>query len=564
MAEMYTDEDYIKEVAPNTQNVECDRKPIHSNSKQNKFVGWVFNPSDSVESAVQTINVGESNITVYAKFTEKECGLTINHQEGNDTLEVEFIKELDSVNVDYICNGTYDTENSVIDIHNSEGNMNIRGIGDDFELKIHFNNSDDLYSTENEFILYDSNGWNDDFNLMTKKYNICVDGVEFYCEPIVENNTGTTSLEMFLFGVDTDSYFSFGKKIEGRNVGYIQPFIISFNTCQSMFALVKKNNTGGINKEGMAISEIDDYGMLLMTPDSFDRFGRGESSNVTISTVNDENVKVLIKKDKRLDEDQRILLRNCFVNKAFRIPCDGFSGKIQIKQYPMTFDSEIFNRDVDLFFATNNGEDFSMNMIRGNTISEDGFSGQIISFENSNIDYTFEYNVSSNETCEYKHYMVVFSNVADNSIARLTYGGNCMSRESSVLHLIQEPKVKNRIYYSTHTPYFRESSNIIDSRKFDDNYNETGENRYAYNYFFETCDSKILTEDEFTLYKNTDLIWFVAIPDDEFSEFDYTFTAYDSRDNVVVLQWPIAYTWGERKYKLYTMSSISYVKLNRK
>lgn len=180
MSQTYTDEDYIVEVDPNTRGITCPKQVIHEDSKRYKFLGWTYSDLESDTNVVEAVDVEDHDITVYARFAEKTCGLGISWQlvegDGNQVLEVEFEnkKPGGTFEVYFIVGGTYDRDNSVINMNGPVGTMSLVGMDENFYIRVHFNNPLDLYCAKNEFYIYRNGEWDDDVNRLTKVYNLCI------------------------------------------------------------------------------------------------------------------------------------------------------------------------------------------------------------------------------------------------------------------------------------------------------------------------------------------------------------------------------------------------------
>ena len=141
------------------------------------------------------------------------------------------------------------------------------------------------------------------------------------------------------------------------------------------------------------------------------------------------------------------------------------------------------------------------------------------------------YNIDKNTKGDYKYHIIILSNTTVNP-ERFSYGFDGMLSHSTMLHFVQEYRVKNRVYYG---------NGFISHKTFDDKYNVTQSEEYYYHSWFETCSSKILTEDSFTIniFATT-----VAYPN---SNFDYVITTSNG-DELEILS--DNYTWGEETYTI--------------
>ena len=363
-----------------------------------------------------------------------------------------------------------------------------------------------------------------------------------YFEPITENTTGTPSLILRQYGLSTDNNFRLAANFDKDKYTFKK---WPFSTAGIVYAEFEKNNTGGITVSGSRsdYSMLDDYGMFFMRTRGYGSWQGGSTTNAsyggtfTVSTVNDTSLQRKVEFDGRTDENNVILLRGEIVSKALRVPSSGFSGTIQLWQYPYTFDTDVFFTDPKMVYITKSGEqELTVTTIDNNILQVEGISGNIQNINDNCLDYQFSYNIEKNDVNDYKYHIIVLSNGAINTTA-LKYGFDG-SRSGVMLHFIQEYRVKNRIYYG---------NGFINSKTFDDNYNLTQTEKYYYHSWFETCSSKILTEDSFTVDIPATT---VAYPNSDVFEYEISTS---NGDNLEILD--NNYVWGEETYTIVKLPS---------
>ena len=363
------------------------------------------------------------------------------------------------------------------------------------------------------------------------------------CQPITENTTGTTTLSMRLFGVDTNKNVFLGYSASTYDIYY---------NCGSTFiGLLEKNNTGGLVMQNSRMGNIDDFAVMTKLPTYYGNFNQVEyTSTYTIKTVKNSttNNTITINYKGIVDEDNLMLLRGSITSKAIRVPCSGLNGTISISQYPYDYISDFFNSGMKIIFMTVLDGNFTSYDIEGNTFSyEDSitglptFEGDMEIWSNSAIDYDFTYNISSNDTCGYRFFVVYCSNHKSAAEGAITpqYGTKQTDDSCIMLQFIQEFDVKNRIYYGYYVP----DTNKMYPFDFDDRYYETSSDNYKFHSFFETCGSKTLTENTFSVNSNN-YSYAIAYPNNDFDygvSYDNTATETTLTDN---------YTWGDKTYTI--------------
>ena len=357
-----------------------------------------------------------------------------------------------------------------------------------------------------------------------------------YFEPITENTTGTPSLILRQYGLSTDKNFRLAANCEKSSNTYKA---WPFSTAGIVYAEFEKNNAGGVTvtTNQSDYSMVDNYGVFFTRARGYGSWQGGSTNSAsyggtyTFSTVNDTSIKRTVTYNGRTDEDNQILLRGEIVSKALRIPSSGYDGSIQLWQYPYYFDTNIFYTDPSIVYITKvNNQELSVTSF-DNNISADGINATFENINDNSLDYQLTYNIDKNTKGDYKYHIIILSNTTVNP-ERFSYGFDGMLSHSTMLHFVQEYRVKNRVYYG---------NGFISHKTFDDKYNVTQSEEYYYHSWFETCSSKILTEDSFTIniFATT-----VAYPN---SNFDYVITTSNG-DELEILS--DNYTWGEETYTI--------------
>ena len=357
-----------------------------------------------------------------------------------------------------------------------------------------------------------------------------------YFEPITENTSGTPSLILRQYGLSTDNNFRLAANFDKSSNTYKA---WPFSTAGIVYAEFEKNNTGGVTvtTNQSDYSMVDDYGVFFTRARGYGSWQGGSTNSAsyggtyTFSTVNDTSIKRTVTYNGRTDEDNQILLRGEIVSKALRIPSSGYDGSIQLWQYPYYFDTNIFYKDPSVLYITKvNNQELSVTSF-DNNISADGIIATFENINDNSLDYQLTYNIDKNTKGDYKYHIIILSNNTVNP-ERFSYGFDGMLSYSTMLHFVQEYRVKNRVYYG---------NGFISHKTFDDKYNVTQSEEYYYHSWFETCSSKILTEDSFTIniFATT-----VAYPN---SNFDYVITTSNGEELEILNS---NYTWGDETYTI--------------
>lgn len=575
MSTNYTNEDYTKRVRARSTNT-CDRDVIHTDSIHNMFVGWADYPGANPSDASMSVYVGDEDKRVYAIFAPKTYAIIITGtriMNGSDET-IMINSEVSDQSIGNIAHYRYEGQRTVDEstMDGCVGHVTFTDVGDDFVIKLWFNDvQNEVYGGVNDFIVYKNGMWYDDFNQYTKRCNVIVNGSDHvidddsFVDPPregVDDGTGDVSLGMRLYGIDSNGTAWMSYKLPSELIYHnetCEPSLY-FDCGQSLFLETIGNNTGGLVCDGMSSSCIDDYGMLIMSPELYGKANRSvDTVNTIIYTKRDAGKKVTFLRSGDVDHDRDLQLREYMINKAIRIPSHGYHGKTMLFQYPRNFASPLFYFDPKIIVA-----EYYHGMFKSKNIQKtddalvtnilgDGITGSLSSSINSCIDYVFEYNIPINNTPFYKNYFVIFVN--DNNgkmLDGLELGGYMNDSRSVMLHFIQEPRVKNRVYYCLHKPYFSEH------KDFDDNYYERDEEtENGWNYFFETCDSKIITAQSFTLF-DTQSEGYIAYPRDD--NFEYTVSFDDNSITPSVSD----YQWGNRGYDIYSLERIDSITFTKR
>lgn len=376
------------------------------------------------------------------------------------------------------------------------------------------------------------------------------------CQPIVENSTGNTTLSMRIFGSDTYGNVFFGYKSDNGE------YDVYFNCGQTFLGVLEKNNTGGLTASETKISIIDDFALIFKLPSYYGVFNPVDyTSTYTITTKNNSSVKNIVRYQGKVDENNTLLLRDCLSNRAIRIPSDGYSSVAKMSQYPYEYASDYFYVDPKMSIMTYINGTFSTLNQNQTSFSFNGFSGELSSNQESGIDYNFAYTIQPNDTCDFKVYMAYFSNyqkVSDGliNIQDSLFGTKKTDEKCVMLQFVQEYDVPNRIYYGYYGLPDKTSDTSKYPSKFDDKYSETSSTAYTYHAWFETCSSKVLTENT-TIATNNTYYYIVAYPNDD---FEYS-VSFDSNSTQTTLR--SSYMWGNKSYKVVRLETTSNIIFTR-
>ena len=243
----------------------------------------------------------------------------------------------------------------------------------------------------------------------------------------------------------------------------------------------------------------------------------------------------------QVDENQSCLVSLGCITKVIRVPSSGYSfGKARFYTLPYTFDSNLFIDEPAFILLTRGAS--SLNYIDLTELEGYTDNGITLStIKDGALDYTLNYDIAENSTTNYNEWSVFFTykealyNQFKDGTVDLSYGTTLNTSFgtdlSCMIHFIQEPYAKNRIYYGVG---FKLPS-------FDDMYNETSSNEYSEHYFFETTNSRILKEDSYELIvQNQNKI---AYPLD----FEYDLDLSQATNIHTISE---NYMWGNRVYKV--------------
>lgn len=517
------------------------------------FVGWKYSDSEEIirppfdDETNNPFRVVGEDVSIYAVWEEQQIeDVYILSNLGSETIVVTEQEQLiDTIEILSTKNGlpydelTFELESGVDWIELQE----IENVGDgNFLIKVVVSElPEELYEVGRNATVTITQI---DGETISFEIRQCIEEIiDDYCDPIVENKTGATSLALKLYCVDTNGRIYISKYINNTDV--------SFTCACTLFAIFEKNNTGGINVDinsvNFSYSIIENEGIMFIRSNGYGLWPGGYAGipvrdDIRIKTKINGNVYKDFSISYGIDEDNNLLVRGEIVNKAIRIPTNGINGKIQIMQYPYNFESPLFFEDPKMtYFYLNNGT-LQTHQINGDSFSDGSFECQLIQDNESVLDYEFAYNIGVNEDCNFKHYIVFVGR------EHLNLSGGVSTPNCAVLlHFIQEYNVKNRIYYGKGFDKFSKPT-------FDDNYNEMGTGQYFYFYhsWFETCSSTVLMENEET-FENYQM---VAYPNEDF-DYDVETTGTTSTLNT-------NYLWGGKSYTIINMVSVSNIKFRRK
>jgi hypothetical protein len=194
--------DYIKEYDINSVAT-CDKIAISREPSIYGFVGWSTNPSDT--SGSNEIEVGATDLTVYAIYVRKECNIYIEDLCSTDDkifLEADAVSELGGTHFEYTGVDTNKSHQYMVD---GKGNLMLYGVTNSTVLKLLI--SDEVFkklNNNNSYAELFSNGqWHiDEINSKLQTYNIC------YSKPEINDNYITNNGTRIVYGVSGNYDFS--------------------------------------------------------------------------------------------------------------------------------------------------------------------------------------------------------------------------------------------------------------------------------------------------------------------------------------------------------------------
>lgn len=379
-----------------------------------------------------------------------------------------------------------------------------------------------------------------------------------------------TSFGVSLFGLDTEGQLFIDKKLEKTSVTNINQ-TIWFSSGNFILLRIDGKNYGNLVYDkfnfGWITTDFDNRYLL------FDRVGnqwaggytgneKGETLSVN-SSKDTGNLKYWVKAQSQLDEFHTLLGRLYLCCKIIRIPSSGYSNAAAYPEfsfasfelYPYTF---MFKEGLDtpsFLFLTRGEEGLTYSEFsQGSPIDNDNISLSI-SKSNVYLGYDLRYNIKSNTTNDFREFTVLavqYDTIKNRIIQNLSYNStidtNIVSNNvkegypktyrlngCSLIHFIQEPYSKNRVYYG---PSWMGTNGLDEN---DSNNYSSG--TYKYHPFFETCSSKIITNQNNTISFRVvaNSAQYIAYPND----FDYTIDLAGSPGITVEKS---DYLWGDRSY----------------
>lgn len=235
------------------------------------------------------------------------------------------------------------------------------------------------------------------------------------------------------------------------------------------------------------------------------------------------------------DEDESCRVGG-MLTKTIRIPSIGYSGgNAFFEMLPYTFNDPIFVTDPVFTLLKKGNGNYNKTVIALDTT----YSDTELSLTPSKIrslDYNMAYEILPNTTGQYREWSVVCGDTITDSLTLNTE----IKCPLCMLHFIQEFAVKNRIYWGLR-------SDIPD---FDDVYRTTQNQNYRHHYFFETANSREITENEYSI--EVGVYTKIAYPND----FDYTVDFGDVTYTILNNN----YTWGDKTYTLVNIYGITGIK----
>lgn len=163
--------DYTMAVSKNS-TVTCDRIAISTQPLIYGFAGWSSN--SSATSGSSTVEVGETDMTVYAIFKTKECQIAIKDvSTGTDNITLEVESQSGAGGTHWEYTGFTEGHQNMI---GGSGTLECNGITDSSIIRLYI--ADDIFfklNGNNHFAdLYKNRSWHiDEYNEKLQEYNIC-------------------------------------------------------------------------------------------------------------------------------------------------------------------------------------------------------------------------------------------------------------------------------------------------------------------------------------------------------------------------------------------------------
>lgn len=336
------------------------------------------------------------------------------------------------------------------------------------------------------------------------------------------------------FDVDSQS-FSVSKEVNGANF-----FVVHFAECRNV------GTVSATVQGGLRYGYIDNFALFLYRADGYGNWpgGSGYNSATYVVNISAKNNNATLNFLSKIDEDNSALLRGDLVGKAFRVPASGVDEYLELYHYPYAFSPTYYTGQLPLLSLLNIGYQTVTPISINGTYS----NGKItISAENGSsvIDYRINYKLEPNNSNSYREYVIVPRQQNNNWYNKKSFACKWM------IHIIQEPKNKNRIYYS---PHFLTAG-------FDDSYyHASTENKpnYQYHCFFETCSSEVIVEEKDVLVKrrmyNEDCYFAFC------NSSDYEITSGTAEYTVL----SDSYMWGDLEYTFVKVTKAGILHFARK
>ena len=345
-----------------------------------------------------------------------------------------------------------------------------------------------------------------------------------YWEP--EGETPAPTLSLGIDGVDSDGWFFRNtmpwrrlgnsgsnsmvvRLLDGKKTSDVIPYVVTTSNSQEIIS----DGLKSIDKN-QNVSEIDDYLFLIYRKGV--QWEGGDGNNVAQGTyrfvsAQDSSVYVDIPWQSAADENNTIMLAPELFTKAIRVPASGVTGYTEVLLYPFSFKDPTYFIDFSFTFYNPITDVLEENTT---TYTSAGITTSLI-FGNDSITKRFEYQIAANTGASFKEYAFRINDLS----------------KYVLLHFIQEPARRNRVYYGT---------GYCENWLFADEYRNTNNNQYKWHSFFEACSSKVLSGN--TTISTTTQQNYLAYPND----FDYNVSISGANTTTVSSE----YYWGDTSYTL--------------
>ena len=301
-------------------------------------------------------------------------------------------------------------------------------------------------------------------------------------------------------------------------------FVVHLSECKNVGTI-----TATMGGNGWQRAYIDNYAIYAYRYHGYDSWPAGSGTNqhsasltITpgISGINSKSFYF----GSQIDEAGGGYFRGDIWGRAFRVPAAGIEDYMDYLIYPYNFAASWYIDTIPRMSAIRIGYQ-SITATEITDVYSDNMLTTSLENGSSAIDIIVRYKISANNTSSYRECAI------SSILGSMNYYGKGTSC-SKLIHFIQEPRNKNRIYYSPHFATLR----------FDDKYyHASAEDKinYEYHSFFETCNSKILYgADSVILSKNG----YAAVCNTS----DYEFTSASKSYEVVT----DSYMWGDMSYTI--------------